>query len=342
MRMRSVLLATAVLLAACGPPPGTPKRANSSKVAAGNPQAAMLWPSLLQHCLRTPECDPMSNFGEGAGEASGIEGSTTWWTKSDAEGWRTLDSFHGYRGQGGDAGRPLTPAETPRTLRARRDNRSWIVLEHGSHSVDEFLPTAIRLRSPHVVLAGVGKATSVRRQAEATEDKAKSFLWPDGRRGARLEILEPQEDGEAKSLLVMYAIGANAHAQLEDREKLKLPSTPWIYDVTLIPQKSPQSSLKLYDAIQSETTLMFRITEPGGGVILQDTIYTDGFQASVEASGSALGSSAAAPLTERCAPYVAEPMSFWAQAPDLSPAVRTCDSRTPEQRAQAATRQPVN
>jgi hypothetical protein len=109
--------ALALALAACGPPAGTPRRTEASEVAAGHPEAARLWPALLQHCLRNPDCDPMSRFSEGAGEASGVVGSATWFAAiEDAPGeGRILISLHGLRGQGGARG-----GAGPRSRQGRR------------------------------------------------------------------------------------------------------------------------------------------------------------------------------------------------------------------------------
>ncbi|MDZ4762381.1 MAG: hypothetical protein SGJ21_15060, partial [Alphaproteobacteria bacterium] len=112
--MRRVSLLLLLLgLPACEPT-YMPKRSLSGQVARDHPDAGALWPVLLQHCLRAASCDPMSNFGEGAGQASGIIGSTTYFVetaKAVREGGRdqgaaiTL-SLQADRGRGGQAGRP--------------------------------------------------------------------------------------------------------------------------------------------------------------------------------------------------------------------------------------------
>jgi len=328
-------LAGVLLLAACGPPPGTPKRANASKVAENHPQAALLWPAMLQHCLRSPECDPMSKFSEGAGQASGIEGSATWFAERTEEGGsRILVSFHGYRGQGGEAGRPLASSETPRNLRGRRDNRSWVTVDYRIAD-GRAVAMAVRLRSPQVVFTGLAETGGVRRQAQATQEFAAALRWPDGQQGARLELAAARDGGTPATVLSVQAIGSDAGALLEDREMVALPSTPWLFDLTLDLAKSPGAADALLGAIGRGDPLAFRILTPTGA-ILRDSVYTDGLEAALTAAQAALDDPAIAqPLTERCLPYVSEPMSFWSETPDVSPAAQTCDSRTPEQRAQS-------
>lgn len=261
-----------------------------------------------------------------------------WFAATDAGGAaRVLVSFNGYRGQGGEAGRPLAPSETPRNLRGRRDNRSWVTIEYGL-SGEQPVARTVRLRSPHVVFAGVDMAEGVRRQARATEGVAASFLWPDGQTGARVELAARTENGEAAPVLVLHATGTEADALLEDRDMLKLPSAPWLYDVTLDLKKAPGVADALLSAIEREEPLVFRIASPAG-VILQDAIYTDGLGEALSAARAALADPAITqPLTERCLPFIGpDPATpFETVFAGASPAARTCDSRTPEQRARDA------
>lgn len=284
----------------------------------------------------------MSNFGEGAGQASGMEGSATWFAETDAgQGARVLVSLNGYRGQGGEAGRPLAPAETPRNLRARRDNRSWVTIEYGVDE-DEQAPLTIRLRSPHVVFLPGSGADAVRRQLAATVERAGSFAWPGGQAGARIALLHRDASDALEEVLAVHATGSEAGALLTSEEMLKLPSTPWLFDVTVDLGKAPGAADALLRAIAEDEPLVFRVTTPDGGVVLADTVYTDGVDEALAAARAALDDPAiAGPLTERCAPYVAEPMQVWGEGAAVSPAVRSCDPRTPEQRAHDRTREPA-
>src|SRR5688572_3257454 len=99
MKQLVVLLSAAlsVSLTACAPPAAP----SNAQVKQATRSAA--WPQMLAHCLRSPDCDPMSEVGEGAGEASNHAGEVTWFASADANtGARLVVGLHASRGRGGE------------------------------------------------------------------------------------------------------------------------------------------------------------------------------------------------------------------------------------------------
>ncbi len=80
MRMTGLVLGMIILVAACGPEGKA--RAASDAVVADAPNPGAAWPLMLQHCLRSPACDPTADFGKGAGQASGLAETVTWFAET--------------------------------------------------------------------------------------------------------------------------------------------------------------------------------------------------------------------------------------------------------------------
>ena len=96
--MSVVVCGTAV---GCAPPPP----ASNAQVKQATRSDA--WPQLLAHCLRSPDCDPMTGVSAGAGEASTHAGEVTWFARNAAaeEGAALMVcSLKASRGRGGKAG----------------------------------------------------------------------------------------------------------------------------------------------------------------------------------------------------------------------------------------------
>src|SRR5262245_50973021 len=132
MSMRSVMAGLGVLCLMTGCGPEGSARSESRKVVADSHDPGADWPLLLQHCLRSPNCDPMSDFGQGLGQASGSAGQSTWFVETAdvvKEGGRDYGgaariNLYATRGQGGAAGRPVTMDETASNLRSANARRS--------------------------------------------------------------------------------------------------------------------------------------------------------------------------------------------------------------------------
>ncbi|MEQ1610269.1 MAG: hypothetical protein ABL956_15065, partial [Hyphomonadaceae bacterium] len=78
MRITPVLCVLA--LAACEPK--GPQIAESAKVVEDAAFPAIAQAFMRLHCLRSPHCDPTSDYGQGAGQASGLSGATAWFVET--------------------------------------------------------------------------------------------------------------------------------------------------------------------------------------------------------------------------------------------------------------------
>jgi hypothetical protein len=333
--MRGIVLGLTVgiLVAGCGPE--GPQRAASERVVkdAANPGA--MWPVMLQHCLRGPGCDPMSDFGQGAGQASGSIGQADYFVESadvvkeggqDYGGAITI-SLYAMHGQGGKAGRPLTIDETVSNLRGTNARRSRVSIEYrtpGGGPPEPYslalMPTQLRLQVP-----GIEVAKSQEALADATGTFVEAMKWPDGGGGARVEIT-----GKSGIVFSGYSWGIAAADIFDNKEAVKRGFEPWVF---YVPQNIRDEPLpQLLAAIEAGETLGLKITAPDGGVMLSDAIYTDGYaEALREATAALADPELAKPISERCQRFAKERQEFWKIA-DVTAALRVCDPRTPEQR----------
>lgn len=324
-RVGLIALAALALVTACGPDEATQPAAARAQMRE-DPRLAAAWPLLLQHCLRTPLCDPMAQIGDGAGEASGAVGDVVWRAHgADGAGEVTI-SLLAIRGRGGAAGRPLSSTETPANLRARRDRAAWLSLAYqiATEEAEEVAATML-LRSPHLVLAvpGGAQATSRRALEDITRTHVQSLTWSDGEVGARIAVI-----GASGPVVTTTTVGAAAASTMTDADALRLGAEPWLFETGPL---SPPAAL--LDALRAGDTLSLRITVPDGGVILTDAFYSGGYAVALQQATTALTDpEIAQPIAERCARFASEPDSFWMVA-NVSPALLVCDPRTPEQRA---------
>jgi hypothetical protein len=335
-RIFSCLLALGLLpgLASCDASKDLPKKAVSLQVAKDDPNSGRLWPILLQHCSRSPSCDPMANFGEGAGEASGIDSAVLWYAQSKAVagegakdyGARIRLSMLGSAATGGDAGRPLANGEGSSDLRAKRDSRSWLTLEFRAPSGTPE-PYFLSYQSPQILFMPPPGADSRDRKAlrDRTAEWTEIWKWPDGGVGAKIDVRD-----KTGVLWSGYSTGLAVGSLIEDDDALNLGSEPWRFYISQNIRDEPLEKLTI--AIAKGETLNVEITTPEGR-ILHDTLYTTGYSGALKAATAALGDAAIdAPLTTRCASLLDKDNAFWIEGKGASPAAVTCDPRTLEQR----------
>ena len=293
-------------LAAMACEPTAPKRAASDAVVANVENKGAAWPLLLQHCLRSPACDPMSNFGDGAGEASNTVGSVAWFAQVREKvgeggqdyGAKAELSVFGVRGVGGKAGRPLTIDELPDNLGGARARRSALTIDYRAPS-DVLEPYGLQIISPF--LTGVAPGV----------DEAK------------LEIVGAEG--------VLFSVTANGMAAAETPVNggYKAPGAM----VFFASQNIRDEPLpKLLAALAKGESLSFRLKAADGETMLQDALYADGYAAALEQASMALNDDGIGkPIVERCAPLMSKPDTFWSVA-NILPASLLCDPRLPEQR----------
>jgi hypothetical protein len=296
--------AAVLMLAACGPE--TPRRAASDAVVADAEDAGAAWPLLLQHCLTLPACDPMSDFGTGVNEASGHAGSTAWHAQTEdrvAEGGQDYGAsivlaIYGQRGGGGRGGRPLTIDELPDNLGGRKAKRTTLAIEY---RMPAERPEVYGLQFISPFLTGL----------DADVDEA------------TLEIV-----GQAGVLISATAGGMEPPATPVNGN-YKAPKT-MVFFVSQNLRDEPAA--KLLAALQAGETLSIRLAGSDGRLVLQDTLYTDGFTSALElAAGSLQDAEIARPIAERCARFASEPLEKW-KLLDVTPALMVCDPRVPEMR----------
>ena len=305
--MRGIgLLSVAVLLAAACGPEGKARAASDAVVAdAASPGQA--WPLMLQHCLRSPNCDPATDFGKGAGQASGLAETVAWFAETkdvvkeggEDYGAALTISAYGTRGSGGTAGRPLTIDELPDSLTGANAKRSTLSIEYRTPGGGGPEPYGLAFRSAWVELN------------DKTLDEAK------------LEI-----SGKAGVLLSEAAGAMPPMEEPANGERAAVKPIVFFYPRNLRDDVLP----KLMDALKAGETLSLKLTAPDGGMILQDAIYAFGYDAALrQGTGSLTDPEIAKPIAERCQRFVDKPDEFWKLA-DVTPALLVCDPRTPEQR----------
>jgi hypothetical protein len=343
--MLGLALAAAALLGACDENNGLPRVAVSSHVAENDPNHGVLWPILLQHCLRSPSCDPMGRFSEGAGQASNFVGAVDYFVESadvvkeggkDYGGRITL-SVIAPRGDGGPAGRPLTLDEASPDLRGPRNRQSWLSIEYRAPS-GEPEPYFLAFRSAQLALRvpGVEGLKTQQAIANRTSDYVAAMSWgkdKDGQdqAGAKIEI-----KGKAGVLLTGYSIGLSPNEKVKDEEAVKRGFEPWFFYVSRNLREDKVELASLMKAVTAGETLTLSISAPNG-LVLQDAIYTTGYAAALKEATAALKDPhLSQPITQRCAGYVGKSGTDW-NTLEVSAADRTCDPRSPEQRQAADT-----
>jgi len=298
------LIALASGLAACVPE--MPAISESAKVVekAENPTVAQAF--MRQHCLRSPACDPTTDYGQGVGQASGVAGSAAWFAESkdvvkeggaDYGAALTLSAY-GTRGQGGAAGRPLTIDELPDTFNGSKAKRSTL---------------AIAYRMP-----GGGMAEAYGLQ----------FISPYITMTAPLEEAKLEIRGQA-GLLYEAEAGAMTAKKEPVNGRVKPPeSVTFFVSRNLRDEPLPQ----LMAALKAGETLSVKLLAANGDLLLVDALYAHGFESALKQGTDALvDSEIARPIIERCARFASEPDEFWKLA-DVTPALLVCDPRPPELR----------
>ena len=301
--MRLPVLLVAMLLTGCGQK--APERAASDRVVAGVTDEGAAWPLLLQHCLRAASCDPMSDFGTGAGEASNTVGSVAWSAQSKARvtegaedyGARTEINLFGLRAVGGKAGRPLTIDELPDNLGGAKAKRTTLSIEYRAPS-GTLEPYFLQVASPHITGLAEGLDEAV------------------------LEV------SGAGGLILSATAGT-----------LDVPPTPVNGNYTPPKSVTFHASRNLRDeplpllleALKRGDTLSVKLMS-GGETVMADALYTDGFAAALEQAGQAVNDpEIAKPIVARCAALAGKDDAFWKLA-DVTPALLVCDPRLPDQR----------
>ncbi len=330
-----------IVLAGCND--DRPKVAGSAAVAKDHPARGAIWPILLQHCLRSPSCDPMDDFGDGAGQASGLAGGVLWFAET-AEvvreggqdyGGRITLSLNGPALVGGKAGRPLTLDETPSTLRAQKDRQTWLSVEYrlpSSEPEPYFL--ALRTAQLKVETPGLDDAKSDVERSDRTADYLAGLVWPkseEGDGGARLAL-----SVGGKALWSGQSIGLPVEAPT-DKAEPGLGFAPWNFYISRNLRDEPLADLM--SALNAGETLRLVVSIPSGDALLEDSLGADGFPAALAEARAALDDPAIkSPLAERCAAYAGVGNAVMAELRNtgkLSPAQLACDARTPAQQLQA-------
>jgi hypothetical protein len=300
--MRMTLTGLAVLaLTACGP--AGPQRAASDKVVEQASDPGAMWPVMLQHCLRSPSCDPTSNFGQGAGQASGLAGAAVWLAETKdvvKEGGQDYGaaitiSLYAQHGTGGPAGRPLTIDESPDSLRGADARRSTLSIEYRTPGGGAAEPYFLAFRSAQLALADAGV------------DEAK------------VEI-------RGKAGLLYSSDAAGMESAADSKSKLN----PLIFYAPRNLRDEPLP--KLLAALSAGETLSLKVTTPDGALMLSDAIYAMGYDSALAQATAALADPEInRTILERCERFTKEADSFWKVA-DMTPTLLVCDPRTPEQR----------
>ncbi|HVY89940.1 MAG TPA: hypothetical protein VG942_13805 [Hyphomonadaceae bacterium] len=337
--MRRILLGVIVVgtLGACGPE--GPKRAASENVVADAPNRGAMWPVMLQHCLRSPNCDPMSDFGKGAGQASGLAGYAAYFveTKDVVKeggvdyGAAITVSVYGSRAGGGKAGRPLTIDEAPDNLHGTDARRSTLSIEYRTPGGGK--PEAYTLAiHPAWVAMSVPGLEAAKTQAEisdTTSDFIARLSFGPEMDGAKIEL-----NGKAGVIATFYSIGLPSGDKVKDEDAAKRGFEPWVFYASRNIRDEPLPTLM--KALAEGESLNLKITVPTGDAILYDTLYVDGFAKALKEGEAALTDPAIGqPIQDRCEGFDSKPRDFWKTAA-VTPALHTCDARTQLQRQQDA------
>jgi hypothetical protein len=329
MRLIVSVSVLALGLAGCGP--DGPREAESRRVVADAENPGAAWPIMLAHCMRSQKCDPLSDFGQGEGQASGQVDAAAWFVETrDAvkEGGEdygaaiTINLF-GMRGEGGAAGRPITMEEAPSNLRGPIARRSTLSIEYRTPVGLKPEPYTLQILTPHFNLA-VPDIATVKGEAaleDATSTHVDAMRWSDGNEGARIVLA-----GKAGVLFDGYSAGmAKAPEDGEVRSFM-----PWQFLVSRNLRDEPLPALLA--ALEAGETLTLTVTTPDGAQMLGDIIYTAGYGGALREAGEALADAEIVRrISDRCARFNSERPEFWKIA-DVTAALRVCDPRSIEER----------
>lgn len=329
--MRLIVMGPALALVVAGCGPDGPREADSRRVVAGAANPGAAWPIMLAHCMRSQTCDPLSDFGTGAGQASGQIDAAAWFAETrDAvkEGGEdygaaiTINLF-GVRGQGGEAGRPVTMEEAPSNLRGPIARRSTLSIEYRTPVGLKPEPYGLQVIPPqfHLNVPGAAAARGEKAMTAATTAHVDAMRWDDGDSGARLVVA-----GKAGVLFNGYSAGmAKPPGDGENR-----PFMPWQFFASQNIRDEPLPMLLA--ALEAGETLTLTVTTPEGAQMLGDIIYTAGFAGALREATEALADAEIArPIADRCARFAKEKPEFWKIA-DVTAALRVCDPRRVEER----------
>ncbi len=302
--MRLVAVFCLLVLAACEPK--APQIAGSAKVVENAAFPAIAQAFMRLHCLRSPHCDPMSDYGQGAGQASGLAGAAAWFAetkdvvKEGGEDYGAAVTLSAYaqRGNGGPAGRPLTLDELPDSFSSYKAKRSALSIEYRTPGGGAPEPYGLEFTSAYLTLtAPVEEAT--------LEIKGAAGVLLSVEAGVIAARKEPVNGGGKSPDSVMFFFSRN----LRDEP---LP--------------------ELMAALLAGETLSLKLLAPNGAQILLDGLYAYGYDSALKQGTDALADSEIArPIIERCEQFATEPDSFWKVA-DVTPALLVCDPRPPELR----------
>jgi hypothetical protein len=286
---------------------------------------------MLAHCMRSQKCDPLSDFGKGAGQASGQVDAAAWFAETRdavAEGGEDYGAaisinLFGVRGEGGAAGRPVTMEEAPSNLRGPIARRSTLSVEYRTPVGLKPEPYGLQVLTPQFRIAVPDSAGAKGDEAleAATSAHIDAMRWSNGDQGARLVVA-----GKSGVLFDAYSIGmAKPPGDGEVRSFM-----PWQFFASRNLRDEPLQALLI--ALESGETLTLTVTTPNGAQMLGDIIYTAGYAVALrEASEALADAEIARPISERCARFAKEKPEFWKIA-DVSAALRVCDPRTIEER----------
>ncbi|HEX5008695.1 MAG TPA: hypothetical protein VFV70_16395 [Hyphomonadaceae bacterium] len=329
--MRLIVFAPVLALALAGCGPEGRREADSRRVVAGAEDPGAAWPIMLAHCMRSQKCDPLSDFGKGAGQASGQVDAAAWFAETkDAvkEGGEdygasiTINLF-GVRGEGGPAGRPITMEEAPSNLRGPIARRSTLTIEYRTPVGLKPEPYGLQVLTPHFKLVVPDIETRKGEEAleAATSAHLKTMRWSDNNEGARIVVA-----GKAGVLFDGYSVGmAKPPGDGEARSFM-----PWQFYASRNLRDEPLPALLA--ALEQGETLTLNVTTPGGGQMLGDIIYAKGYAAALREAGEALADGEIArPIPERCSSFAKAAPEFWKNA-DVAAALRVCDPRSIEER----------
>lgn len=277
---------------ACAPPAAAPS--NTQVKQATRSEA---WPQMLAHCLRSPDCDPMAEVGDGAGEASNHAGEVTWFARAGAgEEARLVIGLHASRGRGGEAGRTLAIDEQPDSLAGHVSRRSSLMLGFTAQAGKAPLLDNVSFRSAWI---------------EPADRAAQAYVVEiSGKAGVLLK--EP-----AVAIPVSYPAGMKG-----------------LSPVTIQVSRPAESAAlrNLLAALRAGETLGLKITSTSGSVLMSDVIYGVGYDSALaQANDAVTDPEIAATISERCARFAGEADAFWAVA-NVTPALLVCDPRLPQER----------
>lgn len=306
-RIRTMRIITGLcLLALAACEPETPRISNSAKVVEQAQYPVVAAAFMRQHCLRSPSCDPTSDYGQGAGQASGVAGSVSWFAETaqvvkeggqDYGAALTLSAY-ATRGQGGPAGRPLTVDELPDSFTAAKAKRSTLSVEYRTPGGGAPEAYGLQFNSAYLTLA-------------APLDEAK------------LEI-------KGKAGVVMSAeVGAMPAKKEPVNGRAKPPEAVTFF---LARNLRDEPLPELMAALMAGESLSLKLLTANGDVILTDALYANGFEGALKQATDALADpEIVRPIITRCERFADRPDEFWKLA-DVTPALLACDPRPPELR----------